>query len=323
MPWPSEVPRCGVRRLMAARIGVLVVGGRLHREAAIAEGHHADHHAGRLALHEVRGGGLGRVHAGGLQVVGGHAARDVEGQDDRALDARHADHRLRPGQRHGQDGQPEQEKRRRDVPAPAHPACARPCCLAPGQRCHSAAMHRRRRRHAATAYTSAAASGNHQTAKSITGQINDIGLSLRRCCCRSLAKRTIARTRSSSVESDSASTPACLNDWLRAGLALLGGLLEALAELLVVRVHVQLLAGLGIFHDDRADVGQLDLARVPQADGQHLVAPVEQAQRPLPARRADEIGDDEDQRALLDGVQPGLEQRRQVGERARAKGGCF
>ena len=36
-------------------------------------------------------------------------------------------------------------------------------------------------------------------------------------------------------------------------------------------------------------------ARIPQADGQDFVPPVEQVQRPLPARRADEIRDDEDQ----------------------------
>ena len=67
----------------------------------------------------------------------------------------------------------------------------------------------------------------------------------------------------------------------------------------------------------RADIRQLDLARVPQADGEHFVALVEQAQRALPARRADEIRDDEDQRAPFDRVQPAFEQRRQVGERAR------
>ncbi len=50
----------------------------------------------------------------------------------------------------------------------------------------------------------------------------------------------------------------------------------------------------------------------------HLVALVEQRQRALPAGRADEIGDDENQRAPFDGMQPALQQGRQVGEgRAR------
>ena len=47
---------------------------------------------------------------------------------------------------------------------------------------------------------------------------------------------------------------------------------EPSPEALVVRVDVQLLAGLGVLDDDRADVRQLDLARVEQPDGQHLVA---------------------------------------------------
>ena len=83
-------------------------------------------------------------------------------------------------------------------------------------------------------------------------------------------------------------------------------------------IDIQLLAGLGIFHDNRADIRQLHLARVPQAHRQHFVALVEQAQRPLPAGRADEIGDDKHQRAFFDGIQAAIEQRRQVGEgRAR------
>ena len=98
--------------------------------------------------------------------------------------------------------------------------------------------------------------------------------------------RTIARTRSSSVESDRASTPARLKAVGHGRLALAGGLLEAAPEARVVGVDVELLAGLGVLHDQRPDVGQLDLARVRQADGEDLVAPVEQAAAaaPSPAR---------------------------------------
>ena len=132
--------------------------------------------------------------------------------------------------------------------------------------------------------------------------------------------RTMARTRSSSVESDRASTPARLNAPITVRLAPLRRLLEAASESGVVRVDVELLAGLGVLHDQRADVGQLDLARVEQANGDDFVPPVEQAQRPVPARGADEVRDDEDERASLDRVRPGLEQRRQIGERRAAPG---
>ena len=98
-------------------------------------------------------------------------------------------------------------------------------------------------------------------------------------------------------------------------LAPVRGLSEPPPEALVVRVDVELLAGLGVLHEQRPDVRQLDLAPVEQADGKHLVALGEQVQRPLPARRADEVRDHEDEGAALDRVLAGLEERRQVGER--------
>jgi hypothetical protein len=88
-----------------------------------------------------------------------------------------------------------------------------------------------------------------------------------------------------------------------------------------VGVDVELLAGLGILHDQRADIGKLDLAPVEQPDGQDLVPLRELVERPLPAGRADEIRDDEDERAALDRVLAGLQQGRQVGERSPGKPG--
>src|SRR5919202_3969402 len=87
--------------------------------------------------------------------------------------------------------------------------------------------------------------------------------------------------------------PAALEGLVQCSFAPPRRLLEAPAELAVVRVHVELLAGLRVLHDDRADVRQFRLARVPQADGEDFVPPVQQGQRPLPPRRADEVGDDE------------------------------
>src|SRR5262245_1264869 len=54
-------------------------------------------------------------------------------------------------------------------------------------------------------------------------------------------------------------------------LAPLRRLVETLAELPVVRVDVELLARLRVLHDDRADVGQVHFARVPEADGEDFV----------------------------------------------------
>ena len=79
-------------------------------------------------------------------------------------------------------------------------------------------------------------------------------------------------------------------------------------------VDIEPLAGLGIFHDHRPDVGQLDLARVEQADGDHLVPSIQQVQRPFPSGNADEVGYEEDQGAALDDALPCSEQRLQVRE---------
>ncbi len=75
-------------------------------------------------------------------------------------------------------------------------------------------------------------------------------------------------------------------------------------------VDVELLAGLGILDEQGTDVGQLDLATVEQSDGHDLVALGQQVQGALPAGRADEVGDDEDERAPLDRPLPRLEQGR-------------
>ena len=72
-----------------------VVGRRLHGKTAVAETHHADLHAQRLALDEILGGSFGGFHAGWLEIGGRHAAGNVKGQDDRAFHPGQADHCLR------------------------------------------------------------------------------------------------------------------------------------------------------------------------------------------------------------------------------------
>ncbi len=101
---------------------------------------------------------------------------------------------------------------------------------------------------------------------------------------------------------------------LELGLARGRGVGEPGTELGVVGVDDQLLAGLGVLDHDRADVRQRRLARIDQPHGQHLVPPVEEMQRLLPAGRADEVGHDHDHRPPPDLAMRGLEQGGEVGD---------
>ena len=67
--------------------------------------------------------------------------------------------------------------------------------------------------------------------------------------------RTIASTRSSSVESETASTPDRRKASLKVASRRVRGLSEAAPEALVVGVDVELLAGLGVLHDQRPTSG--------------------------------------------------------------------
>ena len=141
---------------------------------------------GRLALHERLGRGLGRLHARRLQVVRGHAAGDVEGQDDRALLVRQRERRLRSRQGHGKDREPGQEQQRRGCARAGRPRFA---AAGRRSRCRRGPSRRRRRRAIAT-YRSAP-SGTSASDSSSGGQMKDTAY-LRRAR-RSLAMRTMAR----------------------------------------------------------------------------------------------------------------------------------
>jgi hypothetical protein len=102
---------------------------------------------------------------------------------------------------------------------------------------------------------------------------------------RRSAKRRIASTRSSSVESSSASTP--LGDQLLAELRFPSGgrLAEAGAEALVVGVHQELLAGLGVLDRHEPQVGERHLEGIEEPYRQDIVAAGELEQRPAPPGR--------------------------------------
>ena len=198
-----------------------------------------------------------------------------------------------------------EEEAERHVPEAAAPSRAdavgtKPCAASVGRSARAAANAARRSRRRAA--------GDATTSTSISGQMNDISAA---AAVRSSTMRTRAATRSSCgrhlVEVD-AGPPGRRS---QLGLALLGHLVEAPAELGVAGVDRQQLAGLGVLDHDHAGVGQLELALVDEVDGHQLVALAEQRQRPLPARLADEVRHEHHQRPA----------RRMVLERRRGEVG--
>ena len=83
-------------------------------------------------------------------------------------------------------------------------------------------------------------------------------------------------------------------------------------------VDDDLLAGLGIAHRHQADVGQVHLERIDRRTAVTSWRVRELAERRVPARRADEVGDDEDAAAALDDALAGPQQVAQVRSRPAA-----
>ena len=94
----------------------------------------------------------------------------------------------------------------------------------------------------------------------------------------------MASTRSPSVDELQAIHAGAGKRHAQLALAPLGDRGEALAEAPVVRVDEQLLAGLGVLHDQQAQIGQLHLQRIVEPHRHHLVALREMRQRLRPSR---------------------------------------
>ena len=103
---------------MAASTCGAVVGRLLRDDGGVAEGHHPQPDRRRLLGHEGPGRGLGRVEPGGREVLGRHARRHVEGEDDGALAPRFGNRRRRAGQGGQQEGQGGEQQDGRDVAPP-------------------------------------------------------------------------------------------------------------------------------------------------------------------------------------------------------------
>ena len=69
---------------------------------------------------------------------------------------------------------------------------------------------------------------------------------------------------------------------------------ESLSELGICGVDGHLFAGLGVLYDDEAGVWEFDFLRVDDAYGDDLVACRQTSKRNIPARVAEEVGDDKD-----------------------------
>ena len=82
----------------------------------------------------------------------------------------------------------------------------------------------------------------------------------------------------------------------------LGRLIKAAAEFGVACIDKELFAGFGIFDHNQPGIRQFDLSRIPQADGDQFMAPIEQGQRPFPARLAEKIGNQKDKRSSFERV---------------------
>ena len=137
---------------------------------------------------------------------------------------------------------------------------------------------------------------------------------------RRSAKRSIASTRSSSVESSSASTPACRNDARSAFSRCSTIARKAFAEASIVGVDGELFPGLGVLDRHQSEIGQLHLQRIVQAHRDDLVPQRKARERLRPSGCTDEIGHDEHQRSAPHECERSAEQNAR--DRSRSSAGA-
>ena len=168
---PIDVPRSGASRSIAARTRAWSsVGTWIEKPLSLKATTPIRIEAGWRST-KARAAALAASIRVGCEVVGGHAARDVEREDHRALDPRHADDALRPSEGQDQDRQPDDEEHRREPAPEAADRASDRSVPAPAKAPNSAtavAAGVRARGRAATP------SGIARTSSSIGGQMNDI-----------------------------------------------------------------------------------------------------------------------------------------------------
>ena len=294
MPWPSDVAPSGASRSIAASTSPSDARGLLDHEASVAEGDHTDLDGLGLRLHEGSGRRLGGVDAGGLEILGAHAVRHVEGEDDGALLPGQAQRSSPGGRTRRAAGRDRSGRRRRardgaDGARRAEVVGTKPCSARAAARCVPAA-------HQGQIGSDQQGGGEQQHQHAGPDERHQ-----RRRLRRSSTMRSSARTRSSWVDTSWISTAAWRADVSRSARRASVAVVEAAAELGIAGVDRQQLARLGILDDDETGVGQLELAGIGQRGSppRSWRSP-SRANGALPAGLADEVGDDHDDRAALD-----------------------
>ena len=143
-----------------------------------------------------------------------------------------------------------------------------------------------------------------------------------RACRWAATNRTMSSSQSVSVRRRRWAAPAARRARAIAPRCSAGGLGVPAAQLGVGGLHLVQLTGLRVGEGEHADVRQLQLARVDDLDGQHVVPHAELAQRAGPAvDRRQEVGDDHGHPAPARRPVEHVDQRAEVGA-ARAGSGC-
>src|SRR5690606_18115193 len=94
---------------------------------------------------------------------------------------------------------------------------------------------------------------------------------------------------------------------------------QAFPKTPVVGIDEYLLAGLGVLHHDESEDREFLLEGAEERERQGLLVVREMAERLVPARRADEVRDQENERAALDHLAGHLQEGRQIRRRRTAE----
>ena len=328
MPLPTAVPRCSWKRSIAARMSSRFDVGGCTTDAVAANDTMPIRVELRLVGDEARARQPARPRCGlGSHVGGPHAAGHVHGEDDDLVPRRQRQ-RARRGARSRRPSASSASRNRKRRNVAPEPLTAAERVLDHAQTCvaerelslppqHQPNTRRRR---------TATPAASH----SKSGQRNVITMRQPARCrgkppprragcgaCANRRNRRIASTRSPSVESSSASTPALPECRPRSSVSRRAAAsAKRLRNASIMRVDEDLLARLGIL-DRRTSPrsGSSQLQRIVEPHGEHLVAPCEARQRLRPTGRAEEIGDEEHERAPLDDIRRRLKEIAQVRSR--------
>ena len=304
MPLPTAVPRCSWKRSIAARMSSRLCVGDCTTDAVAANDTTPMRVVFGCSATNARAASCAATMRLGLTSV----ARMLPETSIARITVSCCDGSVTTGgrarDRDEHQRQRDQEQQRRHVPAEALARAHRVPDEARGSRSaarpsSSAAAARGRRPPPAGPAAAATASRARGTSR-VDSRGAAAGRRRWRAGCAACAGRRSAGSRRRDRRpstSSSASTPAARKAERSSASRRFAAAAKRWRKPAVVRVDEQLLAGLGILDDEQAEIGQLHLQRIVEPHRDHVVALGEVGERLGPARRADEIGDDEHQRA--------------------------